>query len=316
MPPLDFDDTLGVSEAISAAGAPMAAAHYPRFPRLLAAIFTEARGAQDDGLHYSEQAAVGLADLQRRLGGTKDKDIRGQLEQQIADHRARTKRREAEFAERRAVAKAKAETDGRCIDSVHEYLKDTIGKGRRLRDVPLPIPVMLPEGLAATIEAKRAELIASGERRADVENRPARAVDLKEALSGAVAAEAKKARPPFDPRIRGGRDPINLARQLALGVVTGAGDAGTLIGKGGAPFLVWLFADQIEARLHAMVDEADLTGAMSDAQQADALAEVAAERLALEREEEALIRIGEAQGMTIVRRADADPRVVLMVEPR
>lgn len=48
----------------------------------------------------------------------------------------------------------------------------------------------------------------------------------------------------------------------------------------------------------------------------EALAILAAERLVLMREDEALIRVAEAQGMTIARRADADPRAVLMLEVR
>lgn len=311
MPPLNFDDTLGVSEAIAAAGAPRAAAHYTRFPRTLNAIFTELRVAQDERLAFSEGRSARRADLARRAARMKFKDDREAAEEQLAEHDGYTNRRMSEFAERSAAGDAKLETDGRCAIGVQEFVKDTLGQGKRLRDVPLPNPAVMPAGIAATVEVKRAELIAIGGRRADVENRPSLASDLKAAMSKAIASRAEEGRPRFDPRIRGGADPSRLELSLVRG-----GPPGAVIGDGGRSFFVWLLADQIEAHLHSLVDEADLTGAMADAEQAAALAALDAERLAIEREEEALIRMAEAQGMNIARRADASPMAVLMVEVR
>ena len=309
MPPLNFDDTLGVAEAIAVSGAPKAAAAYLHFPRTLNAIFTELRGVQDERLAFSERRAVRRADLARRVDRAQFRDDRKQAEEQLAEFDASTKRRTTEFAERTAAAHARQETDGRCAETVHEFLRETLGKGRRLRDVPAPNPAVLPSGFAASIEAKRAEIADNTERRRQIEQTPARSEDLKAAMSRAVAREAEKGRPPFDPRIRG-RDPSKFADQLLVKVNT----VSMMVGQGGVPFLVWLLADQIEARLRALVHEADLTGAMSDAEQAAALAALDAQRLAIERGEEALIRIAEAQGMAIARRADMDPRAALMVE--
>ena len=310
MPHLNFEDTLGAAEVIATAGAPKAGEFFPDFYRTKPASFAEARAVQQDRLSFSEQASIALRDLQRRLAATKDTVERNNLVKLIEDHQARTERRMAGFAEGEAAALAKLETDVRCIDAACEFLKETVGRGKRIRDVSLPTVALSPTGIAATIEVKRAGVIASAERRADIENRPAPARDLKAAISRAVAAEAEKGRPPFDPCIRG-RDPSKFADQMLVRVHTGQS---LTVGGGGVPFLVWFLAEQIEARLHGMVDEADLTGAMSDAEQAAALTSLDAERLALEREEEALIRMAEADGMTIARRADASPMAVLMVE--
>lgn len=310
---LDRNDPIGVAEAIAAAGAPKAAEAYPRFARVLNTIHTELHGAQEDRLAFSQGRLERRPELVRRAANTKFKDEREAAEARLAEFDAYTKRRMSEFAERSAAATAKMETAGHCVIGCQEFISEKLGQGKRLRDVSLPPPAVLPAGVAATVEAKRAELVAIAERRADIANRPAVAKDLKAAISRAVAGEAEKGRPPFDPRIRGGRDPSKFAEQLRVRVYTGQF---LTVGEGGVPFLVWLLADQIEARLHALVDEADLTGAMSDAEQVAAQAALDAERLAIEREEEALIRMAEAQGMAIARRADADPRAVLMVEVR
>lgn len=313
MPPLNFDDTLGVAALIAAAGAPKAAETYPRFPRLLEAIRTELYVAQEERLSFSQSRSIRRADLARRVAEAKFKDDRRAAEEQLAEFDASTSRRMAEFAERTSAANARMDTDGLCAEGALEGVRETVGRGRRLHDVPLPKPPVLPAGLAASIEAKRAELIVNAERQANISIRPALASDLKAAISRAVGQQAEKGRPPFDPRIRGGRDPSKVSEGLRLAAIPGASN---FVGDGGRSFFVWLLADQIEAGLHALVDEADLTGAMSDAERAAALAAVDAARLVLEREEEALIRMAEHQGMTIARRADVDPRAVLMVEVR
>lgn len=311
MPYLNFDDTLGVGEAIAAAGAPRAGKFFPDFYRAKPASFAEARAAQQDRLSFSEQAGIALHDIRRRLADTKDPVERDNLAKRIEDHQARTERRMAGFAEREAAALARLETEVRCIDAGCDFLRDTVGQGKAIREVSPPTVALLPAGLAATIKAKRLELVGNSERRADIEARKAKPDDLKAAISRAVIAAANSGRPSFDPRIRGGRDPSKLAEELLVKLHTGAFQT---VSQGGIPFLVWVFRDQIETRLHALVDDTDFTGAMSDAEQSSALASLDAERLALEREEEALIRMAEAQGMKIARRADASPMAVLMVE--
>lgn len=313
MPHLDFDDTPAVAHAIAAAGAPKAAAHYPCFPRSLNAILSELRSLQGDRLATFDRRLVRRSDLVRRAADAKFANEKKVVSEQLAVHDAGTQRLMSDFAARTADGQAKLDTIGRCALVVQEFVRTTVGQARRLRDVPLPSVAVLPGGLASTIEAKRAELVVTAERRADIESRPAKPSDLKAAISRELAARASKGRPPFSSRIRGGKDPSKLALMLMLGSQPGA--TGTnMIGDGGTDFFVWLLSDQIEARLHALVDEADLTGAMSDAEQIAALTTIDAERLVLEREEEALIRMAEAQGMTIARRGDVSPMAVLMVE--
>ncbi|MDF1600332.1 hypothetical protein PZ895_11230, partial [Mesorhizobium sp. YIM 152430] len=82
---------------------------------------------------------------------------------------------------------------------------------------------------------------------------------------------------------------------------------------GGAEFLVWMMRDEIKAKLGAMIDQADVVGALTDEEQEERFRELSVRRLELERLEEATIVAAEAEGMFIARRADADPRAILEV---
>jgi len=74
----------------------------------------------------------------------------------------------------------------------------------------------------------------------------------------------------------------------------------------------WLFKDQLIAAIEAVVDEdTDDTHALTDSDRAARLESIATAILALERDEEALCEAAEAEGMTVSRRHDIDPRAVL-----
>lgn len=78
--------------------------------------------------------------------------------------------------------------------------------------------------------------------------------------------------------------------------------------------LAWLNRDQLIAAIEAEIDDVSEDGvALTDLQRAQQVAEVRADRLAVEREEEALIETAATQGLDLLRRPDADPRAVLGV---
>ena len=76
------------------------------------------------------------------------------------------------------------------------------------------------------------------------------------------------------------------------------------------PLLCWLLGDTLRDRLAAELEKTD-TGGVSTHERSAQAAELAERKFQLEAEEEQLIRQAEAAGLTIERRADADPRVVL-----
>src|SRR5690606_811454 len=95
------------------------------------------------------------------------------------------------------------------------------------------------------------------------------------------------------------------------------GDGGThfaLSGDAGAAFYAWLHRDEIAARITGMIDAAvPKSGVLTDDQRDAEFSRISAKRLELERAEEALIVAMEAEGRTIQRRRDADPRAVLEI---
>lgn len=129
-----------------------------------------------------------------------------------------------------------------------------------------------------------------------------------EAIHAEVAAEAAKGAPAIDRRRRDNA-PVRLAQHLMIA----SARSGSLIGDGGAALWCWLHHDEIIARLIALVPP-DTPDALTDTERDQKLAELARERLALERIEEALIRQAEAEGRVVARRPDADPRAILGVE--
>jgi hypothetical protein len=76
--------------------------------------------------------------------------------------------------------------------------------------------------------------------------------------------------------------------------------------------LAWLFQNQLIEKLEQEIDElADDDNALTDEQRTQREAALAAELLAAERREEALIVMAEAGGTQIMRRPYPDPRAVL-----
>ena len=79
--------------------------------------------------------------------------------------------------------------------------------------------------------------------------------------------------------------------------------------------MAFLFPDQLLSALCREVDlVSDDANSLDDATRATKLATIAADMLAVEREEEALIVQAEQAGNQILRRPDADPRAVLQIE--
>jgi hypothetical protein len=80
----------------------------------------------------------------------------------------------------------------------------------------------------------------------------------------------------------------------------------------GMALLAWLYRDDLIAALDREIDSIAVdANALSDEVRASRRQEIIADILATERDEEALIELAAADGLEILRRADADPRAVL-----
>jgi hypothetical protein len=159
-----------------------------------------------------------------------------------------------------------------------------------------------------TVETARTELAKINGQIAATEAAPDTAASIRKRMFDAVDAIAARGAVQVRASSRDG-DPARLAERLVLGI-----RGGSLVGDGGASLFVWLLQDQIKAKLEAMIP--DLPHAMTADQRDQRLDQLRAEKLRVERIEEALISAAEAEGRTIDRRPDASPLAVLGIEIR
>ncbi|HAX19133.1 MAG TPA: hypothetical protein DCY64_02475 [Hydrogenophaga sp.] len=82
-----------------------------------------------------------------------------------------------------------------------------------------------------------------------------------------------------------------------------------------APMLCWLLGDQLEQRLHAMIDADEYVPGPTLADRPKLQKALLGELRELETREEAIITAAEGESVFIGRRADADPAVVLGYDP-
>lgn len=97
----------------------------------------------------------------------------------------------------------------------------------------------------------------------------------------------------------GGTDPAIMPVEVQLG-----------------PMLTWLFGNELIKNIHAKVDAMAYTPGPPMAERPARRAQLLATLRQLEEKEEALICTGEAAGLWIARRGDADPAVVLGYDPK
>lgn len=107
--------------------------------------------------------------------------------------------------------------------------------------------------------------------------------------------------------IEGGQPPVFATHAVGFGL-SGTAQIDVL------GLFVWTHRDALIFALESKIDaEADDGSALSDDERADRVAGARREILSLERSEEALIVLARSTGLTIQRRADADPRALLQL---
>jgi len=270
---------------------------------VLSAANERARAASNDLSRLEIEVARKVAELRYSpLGGESYEGMVARLEKPLAPKRAEVGR--LRDAARRAEAGWQAFD---FLAEVHFWLGDA--RSRRARFAHSPLPTVKTKNPVDAVEKLRAELDELDAAWAAAEAAPAPANDLRERMAAAVEKIARQGQPDFNPRVRDG-DPMRLAHHFTLSTH----GSGAVIGTGGAPLLVWLFQDEIKDRLSALIAAAPQTGVLTDAERVRRFEEIAARRLVVEREEEAIIAAAEGAGQRIARRRDADPRAILELQ--
>ncbi len=144
---------------------------------------------------------------------------------------------------------------------------------------------------------------------------PVTSADVKKKMRAQVAALAERGRPDVGPAIDFGEQ-IRFAMTPASVFVAGPGGQarGNAEVFDAAGAFAWLFEDALVKKLDAEIDAAaDDTNALTDQDRKARIAAAKKELLEVERQEEALIEAAKATGLTIQRRANADPRAILQL---
>ena len=233
-------------------------------------------------------------------GGRAELDVRRDApgaEEQLSDLRAKTNAK-VDLLRQQEDALNSRRDDLAYLSTCIYYLNDAHQRGVRFRHcAATPRRLKANESAEAIVAEIRLEVahVANAIEAATVARQTA--VELKAWIEREVDAVAR---------------PIALNPRHQSGNATDLASRLTVVGAAGA--IAGLFGDQIVARLHRLVDETDLSGAITAAERSKALAQLSARKLELERVEEATIMAAAAIGQVIVRRAAADPRAVLEVE--
>jgi hypothetical protein len=218
--------------------------------------------------------------------------------------------------------RARADHLAELVANLERWVRSlTPGTPIRAHEHPAP-KLAKGETLPAAVErvrTARARLAADfhATRSAPIPSAAAKAI-----IRAQVDALAQRGRPDVFPVLEGGQ----LAWPVAEMNVPTVGAAVTAEGRTAVSglalyratdtfaVLAWLHRDRIIAALEAEVDSlANDSAALDDATRAAREAELLARILEAERDEEALIVMGEAQGTEVARRREADPRAVLGV---
>lgn len=190
------------------------------------------------------------------------------------------------------------------------WLEMYCGRGGQLAHQPLPAAKPVKEEThRAAVERIRKQLSACDDEWARLETIPLPASELKARITAEVDAIAALGKPQIQNQDRFGDGVSGLAPALRL---RRTGEM--IVSDAPSPFLCWLRRSEIIERLHAEVDALDQADAMSDDQRDQAFSRLLDQKLALAFSEESLIVAAAAEGTTIQRRRDADPRAILEVQ--
>lgn len=219
-------------------------------------------------------------------------------------------RRKAEFDRAKAVEARATEAWQKyaLLENLRDWVATYLGNGGKLRHEPLlKAAPRKGETLRQSVDRVRTEIEQIEAEWHVAEQAPMPPAELKAEIAATVDAIAAKGTPTIDSRARGG-DPAGVNQKIRLDFIREH-----KVGDGGADFFVWLMRDALVDRLCGMVDELDLTSALSDDARDARFTDLSDRRLDLERQEEALICAAAAEGLRIDRRLDTDPRAVLQV---
>lgn len=269
------------------------------------AVVKGAEAALDDAHQRRDRAELAYRSQVERLTYSPSGQSRALTSEEIASIRAPLDRVEAEI-DRLKARRDRATENWQAFDflaDVRNWLGDAKMAGRRLKAAQ---PMKLPTGdFHKAVENARRRLDEIEIEAERVELAPLPLAELREAVEAEIDSLAGKGALFLDPRIRNG-SPLRIEAAFGL---SGQGDRVSAL----AASLVFLLRDQIKTSALALLPEKELPGALTDTDRNRELARLTAERLEIERAEEAAIVAAAAAGIVIPRRREASPLAILEI---
>jgi len=266
------------------------------------------------GEWYPQKAAAGIVERQSRVI-VRDENRLARATEKFE----RAKQTLSEQQARLSQVSERSATLAALIEEVTDWVQ-------RLPDVAViktvkvsPPKMKKGETTAEALDKVRTEILDMRAAIEDTVSAPIASGEAKERARQIVEQMATQGRPQVLDLVEGGRN-------IRWGTVR-ADCSGPHPHSLGAAFIpdslgamAWLLRDAMIKTIEAEIDElADDDNALTDDERADTIASLKSKILASQRHEEALVEVGEGQGLNIQRRADADVRAVLQIqgpEPR
>jgi len=210
-----------------------------------------------------------------------------------------------EIKEREARLAAKANILGATVSNLEAWLKA----------LPSEAPIRAASARPAALAKGEVPVLAVDKCRQRIRDLDA---DLQRIATAPVtSAEAKKLKDAqLDALAARGRPDcralVSHGEPIGWPTVRNLGMKAAESGQDAIGLLAWAFRDRLSAALNAEIDAiADDAAALTAEQRAEQRATALRDKLAAERDEEALLRMAIAAGTTLLRRPEADPRAVL-----
>lgn len=178
-----------------------------------------------------------------------------------------------------------------------------------LRAVSLP-PLDTDVDVESELKAVQREIMTLQGQIARINAAPLPAAEIREAITAEVRKLAAQGTPQL--RLDNGKVDLKFADMPLVGVGALSAPPGSA-----TALMCWLFEDRIVELVTAGIDQAvaDRGGGLSVAERTRRRADLEAETLLLEREEECLVEAALARGVTVYRRRAASVLAILGVEP-
>ncbi|MCG2665317.1 hypothetical protein ACFPFP_00045 [Bradyrhizobium sp. GCM10023182] len=223
------------------------------------------------------------------------------------------------------VRRARAQSAARLVASVESWLREGRSSGRVIveaAEIEIAMITKRNESIAGALDRLRHRLreLAADQHRNN--SAPYPAAHAKARARAMVEQLAERGAVDVSALVEADAEigwPLAIQRLGLAGIVAKTGDQ--LAGNAMAEVIdtvglfVWLHRDALVSRLEEEIDAiADDAAALSVKARAEKLAQISADKLTAERQECALVRRMQDDGLWVEYRADADPRAVLGVE--